>query len=410
LCYGLIAGLAIAPPDYQQGEAFRMIYVLVPSALLSLTVYTVMAAASAVALIWRIKVGHAVASAAAPIGASFTILALFTGSLWGRPMWGTYWAGSAAHVRTHSLISVRGVCRCVRRSRTRRAVIGRSITGDRRDQRAHRALLRRLVELAASRSNIVKLGAPSMPGSMLWCYVHVAVSCCFCRGAVFDCGAGAERERQSTWVTGGQSHDEQRAALVHGRRLPRALCTALLCIRILVLGWNLWSARLSSTQRLRAGVSYDGGNRSRLRSASGARGARDSGRCRRGVARRRASRENIMFYYDPSQVVAGKAPVAKRFRIGGMVVKGSVARKPGDLEVRFVLTDFAHEVPVEYTGVLPDLFREGQGIIAHGTMNANGAFVADVLAKHDEKYMPPEVAASLKNKTARSPAGSGPIT
>jgi cytochrome c-type biogenesis protein CcmE len=121
-----------------------------------------------------------------------------------------------------------------------------------------------------------------------------------------------------------------------------------------------------------------------------------------------ASRENIMFYYDPSQVAQGKAPVTKRFRIGGMVVKGSVARKPGDLQVRFVLTDFAHQVPVEYTGVLPDLFREGQGIIAHGTMNANGAFVADeVLAKHDEKYMPPEVAASLKNKAAGAATTTG---
>ena len=124
-----------------------------------------------------------------------------------------------------------------------------------------------------------------------------------------------------------------------------------------------------------------------------------------------ASRENIMFYYDPSQVVEGKAPLAKRFRIGGMVVKGSVARKPGDLQVRFVLTDFAHEVPVEYTGVLPDLFREGQGIIAHGSMSANGAFVADeVLAKHDEKYMPPEVAASLKNKEGAHPTARRPIT
>jgi cytochrome c-type biogenesis protein CcmE len=120
-----------------------------------------------------------------------------------------------------------------------------------------------------------------------------------------------------------------------------------------------------------------------------------------------ASRENIMFYFDPSQVATGKAPQEKRFRIGGMVVKGSVMRKPGDLQVRFVLTDFAHEVPVEYTGVLPDLFREGQGIIAHGKMNAHGAFVADeVLAKHDEKYMPPEVAASLKNKQASAPSGA----
>ena len=124
-----------------------------------------------------------------------------------------------------------------------------------------------------------------------------------------------------------------------------------------------------------------------------------------------ASRENIMFYFDPSQVAEGKAPVTKRFRIGGMVVKGSVMRNPGDLQVRFVLTDFAHEVPVEYTGVLPDLFREGQGIIAHGTMNAQGAFVADeVLAKHDEKYMPPEVAASLKNKQAAAPTAVRPST
>jgi cytochrome c-type biogenesis protein CcmE len=122
-----------------------------------------------------------------------------------------------------------------------------------------------------------------------------------------------------------------------------------------------------------------------------------------------ASRDNVTFYLDPSQIAAGKAPVAKRFRVGGMVVKGSVTRKPGDLEVKFVLTDFAHEVPVEYTGVLPDLFREGQGIIAHGTMGADGAFVADeVLAKHDEKYMPPEVAASLKRKAASTPAANAP--
>jgi cytochrome c-type biogenesis protein CcmE len=122
-----------------------------------------------------------------------------------------------------------------------------------------------------------------------------------------------------------------------------------------------------------------------------------------------ASRQNIMFYYDPSQIAAGKAPMDRRFRIGGMVVKGSVSRKPGDLEVRFVLTDFRHQVPVEYTGVLPDLFREGQGIIAHGSLSKDGAFVADeVLAKHDEKYMPPEVAASLKQKAALNPPTNRP--
>ena len=90
--YGLVDGLVFAPRDYQQGDAFRIIYVHAPSAWLSLFAYTTMAVAGAVALIWRIKVGYAVAAAAAPIGASFTLSALVTGSLWGRPMWGTYWA------------------------------------------------------------------------------------------------------------------------------------------------------------------------------------------------------------------------------------------------------------------------------------------------------------------------------
>jgi len=110
-----------------------------------------------------------------------------------------------------------------------------------------------------------------------------------------------------------------------------------------------------------------------------------------------AMNENILFYYSPSQVADGEPPEDRRFRVGGLVVNGSVQRDPGDLEVRFTLTDTAHTVPVVYAGVLPDLFREGQGIIAHGTMNDTGDFVADeVLAKHDENYMPPEVEDSLK--------------
>ena len=105
---------------------------------------------------------------------------------------------------------------------------------------------------------------------------------------------------------------------------------------------------------------------------------------------------NLSYFYDPSQVADGKAPADKSFRVGGMVTKGSVAHTPGSLEVHFVLTDFAHTVPVSYTGILPDLFREGQGVIAHGRLQG-GVFVADeVLAKHDEKYTPPEVAKSMK--------------
>ena len=133
-----------------------MIYVHVPSALLSLTVYTVMAAASAIALIWRIKVGHAVAAASAPIGASFTILALVTGSLWGRPMWGTYWAWdprlTSELILLFLYVGVMSLRLGVRGSGARRSC--RRIAGDRRRrQRAHHSLLGRVVELAAPGSN-----------------------------------------------------------------------------------------------------------------------------------------------------------------------------------------------------------------------------------------------------------------
>ena len=111
----------------------------------------------------------------------------------------------------------------------------------------------------------------------------------------------------------------------------------------------------------------------------------------------KAFNENIMFFFAPSEVVAGEAPNNRLFRLGGMVVEGSVSR-PGDgLLVQFDLTDFDKKVRVQYTGILPDLFREGQGIVSNGRLRADGVFVADeVLAKHDENYMPPEVADALK--------------
>lgn len=109
----------------------------------------------------------------------------------------------------------------------------------------------------------------------------------------------------------------------------------------------------------------------------------------------RAFQENLLYFFSPTQVAAGEAP-HRVFRVGGMVVKDSVQREPGSLTVHFVVSDFAHEVPIKYTGVLPDLFREGQGIVARGRLEPNGTFVAEeVLAKHDEKYMPPEVADAL---------------
>jgi cytochrome c-type biogenesis protein CcmE len=110
----------------------------------------------------------------------------------------------------------------------------------------------------------------------------------------------------------------------------------------------------------------------------------------------RAFQDNMMFYVEISDVVDGKVPADRNFRVGGLVVEDSVRQQPGELDVQFTLTDLKKELTVSYDGVLPDLFREGQGIIAHGRMNEDGLFVADsVLAKHDEKYMPPEVADSL---------------
>jgi cytochrome c-type biogenesis protein CcmE len=109
----------------------------------------------------------------------------------------------------------------------------------------------------------------------------------------------------------------------------------------------------------------------------------------------RAFQENLLYFFSPTQVAAGEAP-PREFRLGGMVVDHSVEREPGSLTVRFVLSDFQNTIPVSYTGVLPDLFREGQGIVARGQMDTSGTFVAaEVLAKHDENYMPPEVADAL---------------
>jgi cytochrome c-type biogenesis protein CcmE len=109
-----------------------------------------------------------------------------------------------------------------------------------------------------------------------------------------------------------------------------------------------------------------------------------------------AFQENLLYFYSPSQVTAGEVPSGRAFRLGGLVTNGSVQRTAGSIQIDFIVTDNAESIPVRYSGLLPDLFKEGKGVIAHGRMNDGGVFVADeVLAKHDENYMPPEVAESL---------------
>ena len=110
-----------------------------------------------------------------------------------------------------------------------------------------------------------------------------------------------------------------------------------------------------------------------------------------------AMQGNLSYFFSPTEVAEGKAPLDRNFRLGGLVETGSFKRMDSGLTVTFVVTDEKRRVPVQYTGILPDLFKEGQGMIAQGKMGPGGIFMADeVLAKHDENYMPPEVAEALK--------------
>ena len=127
-----------------------------------------------------------------------------------------------------------------------------------------------------------------------------------------------------------------------------------------------------------------------------------------------ALQQNINLFYTPTQIANGEAPQDTRIRAGGMVAKESLKRTGDSLDVEFVVTDFAKNVTIRYRGILPDLFREGQGIVALGKLNADGVLIADeVLAKHDERYMPPEVSKALKDsgqsvqRTSGIPAKKG---
>jgi len=110
----------------------------------------------------------------------------------------------------------------------------------------------------------------------------------------------------------------------------------------------------------------------------------------------KAFNENLLYFFSPTQVVAGEAPKDHSFRLGGLVVDGSVKRDPNSLKINFDLTDTENVITVTYEGILPDLFREGQGIVATGKLKNKSFFADEVLAKHDENYMPPEVADTLK--------------
>jgi heme exporter protein C len=204
--YGLIDGLVFAPPDYQQGDAFRIIYVHAPSAWLSTFVYTTMAVAGAIGLIWRIKMGHAVAAASAPIGASFTLAALVTGSLWGKPMWGTYWAWDPRLTSELILfflyvgvISLRTAFEDPARGDRAAALL--AIVGVVNVPIIHYSVL--WWNSLHQGATVAKLGKPEMPGSMLWPLLSMLLGFMLFYGAVLCIrlrGEVLNRERQATWV------------------------------------------------------------------------------------------------------------------------------------------------------------------------------------------------------------------
>jgi heme exporter protein C len=206
LGYGLVGGLVIAPPDYQQGDAFRIIYVHVPSAWMSEFSYSLMAVAGAIALIWRIKIGHAVAAATAPIGASFTLLALVTGSMWGRPMWGTYWAWDPRLTSELILLFLYFGVMSLRTAfedgpRGDRAAALLSIVGVINIPIIHYSVVWwNSLHQAAS---VARFGKPTIALSMLWPLLSMFLGFMLFFGAVLCMRLQGEilnRERQSAWV------------------------------------------------------------------------------------------------------------------------------------------------------------------------------------------------------------------
>jgi len=204
--YGAVAGLVFASPDYQQCDAFRIVYVHAPSAWLSQFAYTTMAVAGAIGLVWRIKVGHAVAAATAPIGASFTLATLVTGSLWGRPMWGTYWAWDPRLTTELILLflyvgvmSLRAAFEDPGRGDRAAALLG--LVGVVNVPIIHFSVV--WWNSLHQAATVAKIGKPDMVGSMLWPLLSMflgfmgffgAVLCMRLRGEVLD------RERQAAWV------------------------------------------------------------------------------------------------------------------------------------------------------------------------------------------------------------------
>jgi heme exporter protein C len=203
---GLYGGLVLAPADYQQGDAFRIVYVHAPSAWLSMLVYATMAVAAGIGLVWRIKLAHAVAAASAPVGASFTFLALATGAIWGKPMWGTWWVWDARLTSELILLFLYAGVMALRASIDDR---------DRADRAAAVLALVGVVNLPIIHysvywwntlhqpATLTKIGKPSMAGDMLWPLLAMLLGFTLFYGAILLVRLRGEilrRERDAAWL------------------------------------------------------------------------------------------------------------------------------------------------------------------------------------------------------------------
>ena len=207
---GLFGGLVLAPPDYQQGDGFRIVYVHAPAAWLSMLVYATMAITAAVGLVWRIKLAHAVAAASAPIGASFTALALATGSIWGKPMWGTWWVWDARLTSELLLLFLYAGVMALRssiddRDRADRAAAVLAIVGVVNLPIIHYSVY--WWNTLHQGSTLTKIGKPSMAGDMLWPLLAMLLGFTLYYAAVLCVRLRAEilvRERDASWLRSGR--------------------------------------------------------------------------------------------------------------------------------------------------------------------------------------------------------------
>lgn len=208
---GLFGGLVLAPPDYQQGDGFRIVYIHAPAAWLSMMVYGTMAVAAAVGLVWRIKLAHAVAAASGPIGASFTALALATGSIWGKPMWGTWWVWDARLTSELLLLFLYAGVMALRasiddRDRADRASAVLAIVGIVNLPIIHYSVY--WWNTLHQASTLTKVGKPSMTGDMLWPLLAMLLGFTLYYAAVLLVRLRAEillRERDASWLRTGLS-------------------------------------------------------------------------------------------------------------------------------------------------------------------------------------------------------------